>query len=739
MLVLGVAVLTLQAVCMPVGMVYAETMASEEKALEQADSPDLPSLLETIEETNPRFFFQQSHMTGTVNEPIDVTISSDQEISELRITVPKEAKFLNDQLPVGLSIQPGEQPQEWHIRSVLPQKTFVLPVVFESTGTYEVAVQEVIATMDIYEQKLQSDLETESGQTIDEHLIKENSEDHSEELLNKSESEEESLDTLDPTFPSDAEFLDKEIKGTVTNLLQNPTLDYTNRVSTTIPNWEIITSTTPVNFLTRNVNLIPSTFDSNGWTTLSDSSFQLGKGGNGRALNIDRRSGTRTIMFGQTIDTIQGMEYQFSIRVHSGSSTNVGNITLTAYDGSGRVAGVGALTAETFSIPLDTTYRQYSVNFVAESSQTTVSFRSASSRYHIVEGTSVNPVPRDLVLEASPASGGTPESSFSSLEPGTRAEITANTNVGYRFIRWEIVNGDGALIEDLTKPETTFTMGSEDTLVRAIYEENQSAKVHVYHVDQFGHELAETEVLEGIIGEEYQTYPKEIKNYRLIDTPINATGHFTEDMIDVTYIYETTRVSPVDPLEPETEVEPENRPDLPEVQGLLSIDFVSSFKFGSQAISVHDQTYYAQPQRLLNGDGTVNEIEERPNYVQISDRRSESERNGWELAVTQKEQFKGKENQVLNGASITLLNQQVVTAQGGTAPELQSVHSLIPGNRQTLIKAQGSEGMGTWIYRFGDAETAKESVALNVPKGANPEATSYSTKLTWELSSVPDN
>ncbi|WP_235186418.1 WxL domain-containing protein [Enterococcus mundtii] len=208
-----------------------------------------------------------------------------------------------------------------------------------------------------------------------------------------------------------------------------------------------------------------------------------------------------------------------------------------------------------------------------------------------------------------------------------------------------------------------------------------------------------------------------------------------------TYIVELSdNVLPVDPLEPEIEVSPENLPVLPEEQGPLSIDFASRFNFGEQNISVKDKTYYAQPQRLLNEDGTVNETQDRPNYVQISDRRQESERNGWELAVTQKEQFKGKENQVLNGASISLSNQQVITAQGGKAPGLQSVPcELIPGNRRTLLKAQGNEGIGTWIYRFGDAETAEKSVALNVPKGSNPEATTYSTTLIWELSAVPGN
>lgn len=98
-------------------------------------------------------------------------------------------------------------------------------------------------------------------------------------------------------------------------------------------------------------------------------------------------------------------------------------------------------------------------------------------------------------------------------------------------------------------------------------------------------------------------------------------------------------VSPVDPLNPEIEVNLENKPDLPEEQGLLSIDFVSQFNFGTKGISAQGQTYYADSQRLLNEDGTVNETEERSNYVQVSDRRSTDTRGGWELALRQEEQF----------------------------------------------------------------------------------------------------
>lgn len=56
-----------------------------------------------------------------------------------------------------------------------------------------------------------------------------------------------------------------------------------------------------------------------------------------------------------------------------------------------------------------------------------------------------------------------------------------------------------------------------------------------------------------------------------------------------------------------------------------------------------------------------------------------------------------------------------------------------------LVRAEGIEGMGTWIYRFGDENTADKSGALEVPKDATPDADSYSTTLLWKLSSVPGN
>lgn len=290
----------------------------------------------------------------------------------------------------------------------------------------------------------------------------------------------------------------------------------------------------------------------------------------------------------------------------------------------------------------------------------------------------VPPISRyNLTLSASPQEAGMPQADSTTIAANTITSIHANPNEGYRFVSWEILSGTGARVADETAETTTLTMGNSDVVLQANYEEVASD------------------------------------------------------------------VRPVDPLDPEKEVDPENPPILPEDQGLFSIDFASLFDFGVQAISAKNQIYYAKPQRLLADDGTALEGEVRPNYVQISDRRSTKERDGWELSVRQNNQFTNKETgQELTGARLTLQNQQITTAHGGITPGLVQTNpiSLNPGGvKRTLLKAQDNEGIGTWIYRFGDAETADKSVTLEIPRGVTPSSGSYTTRLTWELSSVPNN
>lgn len=242
------------------------------------------------------------------------------------------------------------------------------------------------------------------------------------------------------------------------------------------------------------------------------------------------------------------------------------------------------------------------------------------------------------------------------------AEITATHN-GQTFDTSDVtVDNEGNFILDLSD----LTLKKDD-------------EIQVFLRDAEG--SAETA---GVIN------PPETNNAR---GNINPTAELT--FHDVTFEPATTLivedvgpVSPVDPLDPELEVDPENKPELPEDQGQLSIDFISSFNFGSQTISVHEQTYYSQPQRLLNEDGTVKEDEERPNYVQISDRRPDNERSGWQLSVTQNGQFRNQSGHELIGSEIQLLNQELVTAQGGTAPALQeeTAQKIIPNTKKSCYK-----------------------------------------------------
>jgi len=350
----------------------------------------------------------------------------------------------------------------------------------------------------------------------------------------------------------------------------------------------------------------------------------------------------------------------------------------------------------------------------------------------------------ELSLQASPIEGGIPTADETTIVQGETTMIHANPSDKFDFVRWEIVSGVGSSIADETNTNTTFTMGTSDTVIQAVYQKKQGGDITVEYVDNALKELAEPEIISGLIDEEYETKAKEIEGYSLTEIPKNASGQFTEEAQTVTYVYTKDildPVSPVDPLAPDQEVDPENPPELPEDQGALSIDFASRFSFGNQGISAQTKRYFAQPQRLLNADGTVKDAEERPNYIQVSDRRPEEERHGWQLAVTQNSQFTDPQNNQLRGAHLLLNNQQFASIQESNEPMLQNQDGvvLIPEEKTPLVRARDGQGTGTWVYRFGDRESAGESVALEVPPTADPRTTTYQTTLTWELSAVPDN
>ncbi|WP_156324075.1 MucBP domain-containing protein, partial [Bacillus sp. JCM 19034] len=78
-----------------------------------------------------------------------------------------------------------------------------------------------------------------------------------------------------------------------------------------------------------------------------------------------------------------------------------------------------------------------------------------------------------------------------------------------------------------------------------------TGKVEVIFVDEKGKELKPGKVIEGVVGEEYETAPEDIAGYELVEEPTNATGAITEGTQEVVYVYKLIE-EPVPSEEKET-------------------------------------------------------------------------------------------------------------------------------------------------------------------------------------------
>lgn len=93
-------------------------------------------------------------------------------------------------------------------------------------------------------------------------------------------------------------------------------------------------------------------------------------------------------------------------------------------------------------------------------------------------------------------------------------------------------------------PTGTFKDGVQK--VTYIYERIAAEPVTVNYVDELGNLLADSEILEdGKIGLPYETKPKEIAGWTVKEIPANASGLYTGEAQDVTYIYERAVAQPV--------------------------------------------------------------------------------------------------------------------------------------------------------------------------------------------------
>lgn len=219
------------------------------------------------------------------------------------------------------------------------------------------------------------------------------------------------------------------------------------------------------------------------------------------------------------------------------------------------------------------------------------------------------------------------------------------------------------------------------------------------------------------------------------DTTATYTSNGT-----VTFTQNTSPTNPVDPsnpTQPVTPVDPGGGTPQPPTAGPLSIDFASSFDFGSHPVGTSG-IVYAAAQKL--SDGTT-----RDNYVQVTDHRGTAA--GWSLSVTENGQFADAASDQLTGAQITL-GKAVI--QGGATSNPADVSNatttLIPGQASTtILGATSGHGEGTNLLNFGNVDGVTDeadAVLLDLGSTANAstqKAQTYTTQLTWTLSDTPAN
>ncbi|OTN77507.1 hypothetical protein A5886_002607 [Enterococcus sp. 8G7_MSG3316] len=255
-------------------------------------------------------------------------------------------------------------------------------------------------------------------------------------------------------------------------------------------------------------------------------------------------------------------------------------------------------------------------------------------------------------------------------------------------------------------------------------------EVTVRHEDVLGNTLAPTQTITGYIEQTYEAAIQSILGWSFIEADGPLSGIFTQDKQEITLIYELADAKIHDPINPAAEIHPAHLPDTAEELKSLRIDFAPTLNFGVGTISTTDQAYYAEPLQLAE------EQNERPNFVQIS--HFHPEQPGWRLSLQQKEQMMTSQGEALTGAVIEFTQGNLVSVHNRTRPsEYLSDFQLVPGKSTQLIKAEANQGMGTWLYPFGDTATQDQSIQLHVPAKTNPRAQTYEAILTWSLEIVP--
>ncbi|OTO77357.1 MULTISPECIES: WxL domain-containing protein [unclassified Enterococcus] len=217
---------------------------------------------------------------------------------------------------------------------------------------------------------------------------------------------------------------------------------------------------------------------------------------------------------------------------------------------------------------------------------------------------------------------------------------------------------------------------------------------------------------------------------------------------------------PITVIPPEVDPGVEINPEVPGTTGPLSIAKAAHMNFGSQVISNQDQTYnmVAEIATLANPEEDGPTKVPYVSFAQVQDTRGTNA--GWDLQVSLSDFKSNTRNNVLTGAEIEFVDSRI-QYEGTNTENSPSAHTpgltLLPNGaaRSVMTAAQG-QGTGVSSVVWGnqadltaqfeaegfDPETdvvENNAIQLSIPGSTAKDSTTYTSTLTWELTSTPGN
>lgn len=729
---------------------------------------------------SPTFSFEKVNTPILVDESFPLVFISNQEVTEVVMTLPSEAEIVLKELAPGIKVLESQEKATWIVTSEEPQNNFSIPIVFKHAGTHEISVGDEKISLEVKS--------NESSQSNEENVTIGDSEssftDTSSKNENSSNDESQLIQDTDDSITEETEISDENL---IPDTEKETDLSPITKADTTVQivgTWEEFV----LSFNDSNIDEIQITKDLvAGEDKLNPRSKSIKIDGNNHSVDFKdqqivlnanqgeylprdsvfknltiRSSNNKGIIF---IDGILGIDVYLE-------NISVEEATGTPFYGS---AASFILTGGTFNIfsannisPDFSTF--VCVNLTLKNSSeisTDLSLQQPDPvRYRILPMTTTISEGSVVNLSSTRATMASLQSNYINLvDNGSGLYIDSNTSYpavardeqifeipGADMIRkLNIELGSGTTFEVSTTDQVTISnLDNLDISNGAIFDiknidgkeafqsnaENNNVKIStknlaIWHkgksiVDKINPNYIFNDLEANLEGENAKSITE--VNNNLFKSVFSKQGLLAYSRITNKTGFVTDQ-NPVDPEAPEDIVDPNNPPIIPDDQGELRIEFASQFDFGEAKVVFEEQTIGAKQQ------GLNDKQENRPNYVQLVDNREQMD--GWTLSVTQKEQFKTKDGNKLDGAQINFDNVNLFADHDGQgeAPNVNDFDYLLPGVTQPILTANNEQGKGRWLYTMGTTDNS--GVFLTIPEGVVPLAQTYSAIFVWELNMTP--